>query len=237
MPRLLVFALALVALPLHADTLSDLKAAVGRLNGRQPIHATYATDSNVQASGKFANQASVRNVTAEVTHDGSGVTIAFPQALIDKSRSDDEDDLLSIRLMSVADALDFRGALLDLLNHGAPIEEKRVVFRGKAARQLVLKLNFPPRKSGNSITIGSVKIAEDRLTVWVGDDNLPLAAERFKKTSAGFLMFHADSTDRSSYTFSRSGDRLILARLETNGSGSAMGQNIAQKFVQTMTVH
>jgi hypothetical protein len=80
-------------------------------------------------------------------------------------------------------------------------------------------------------------VAEDRLNIWIGDDNLPLAAERTTKSTAGFLFFHSDSSERTSITFAQAGDRLIVARLETSANGSGMGQNFDESSLQTVTVH
>jgi hypothetical protein len=242
MRRMLAIAISLLALRAEADTLGDLKAALGRLSARQPVRATYATDISVKASGKYANETSSRTATAEVAHDASGVTITIAQALIEKAHGgaapDDaaQSEISSIRSMNVVEALDFRESLLRMLNYGAVVEEKHVAFRGRPARLLVLKLNVP-RQKRNSITIGSVKVDEDRLSLWIGDGGVPLAAERMQKTTAGFLMFHADTANSTSFTFAQAGDRLILARLETRANGSALGQKIDESSVQTMTVH
>lgn len=233
-----VVALSL-SLSASGDTLSDVRAAVGRLQARQPVRATYAAETSVRASGRFANETQAQKVAAEVTHDASGVTILLPQALVEKATkldSNAQETIASLRTMTVVEALDYRDSLLEMLKGAVIVEERRMLFRSRPARRLVLKLNAPVRRRG-SIIIGSVKVKEDRLTFWVGDDNLPLAAERVRSTRSGFLMFHADSTNHTGFTFSSAGDRLILARLETRSSGSAIGQKIDEASVQTVTVH
>jgi len=247
MKRLMGILCVLVALPADADTIGDLKSAVNRLEAKQPVRATYATELAVKTAGRFANEKTERNVSVEVVQDASGVSITIPQALIDKasqeahSRSGEWDNaarnaIASISSINVVEALDFSDSLMGMLNYGAVIEEMRVAFRGRTARLLVLKLSQPPRTK-NGIQIGSVKVDQDRLNVWVGDDNLPLAAERIQKTTGGFMIFHADSASRTSYTFAHTADRLILTRLETSVSGSGMGQNVDTSSVQTMTLH
>jgi hypothetical protein len=240
MRQLMVVVCALFAVAGRADTFGDLKSAVGRLTARQAVRATFAAEVKVKASGKFANEASARTISIEVAHDANGITIAVPQALVDKaSRGSDDvarNAVDSIRGMAIVEALDYRGALLHMLNFATVVEEKRVAFRGKTARLLVLALKVPPRKD-NTIVIGSVKTAEDRLSLWISDDNLPLAAERTTKTTAGFLLFHSDTQEHTTMTFAQAADRLILSRYETSANGSGMGQNIAETEVQTVTVH
>jgi hypothetical protein len=230
------------ALPLHGDSLGDLRSAVSRLNARQPVRATYAVDSTTKTSGKLANQTSVRTVTAEVSQDGRGVTITIPQELVEKAtRGPDRDDSLNsmdgIRSSSVIEALDYRAPLLELLQYAKVVEERRVAFRGAQVRRLVLELDIPQTEKKNQISLGSSKVAEDRLAVWIGDDHYPLAAERARKTSGGFMMIRTNMTTRTSLTFVRAGDRLVLARRETASDGSMMGTKIDESSVQTVTVH
>ena len=240
MLRRTAIACALLALTARADTLGDLKTAVGKLGARQPVRATFAAETNVKASGKFANEARARNINIEVAHDANGVTITVPQPLVEKATHGSDDSarnaIDAIHGMNVVEALDYRGSLLHMLMNAKVAEEKRVAFRGRPARLLVLALNEPQRKR-DSIVIGSVKTAEDRLSLWISEDNLPLAAERRTKTTAGFLFVHSDSSERTSITFGQSGDRLIVTRLETSGSGGGMGQNFDATSVQTVTVH
>jgi hypothetical protein len=238
---LFVLAVVFCTLSVRGDSLGELKSAVSRLTARQPVRATYAIDITTKASGKLANQTSVRTVTAEVSHDGRGVTITIPQDLIEKAtRGADRDDtnhaIDGIRSSSVVEALDYRAPLLELLNHGKLVEEKRVPFRGAQVRRLLMELDIPETERRNRITIGKIKVAEDRLTLWVGDDHVPLAAERFRKTSGGFMMIRVNMETRTSFTFARAGDRLVLTRLESASDGSVMGTKIDESSVQTLTV-
>jgi hypothetical protein len=245
MPRItrLWFALAVAcaALSANADSLGDVKSAVGKLTARNPVRATYTVDLSVKASGKLANQTSGRTLAVEVAHDVNGVTITVPREIVEKAwqgatRDDAQHAIDGIRPSSLIEALDFRASLLDLLSHATVVTESRVSYRGAPARLLQLKLDIPARKKKNEIVIGNVKVSEDRLSMWVSEDNLPLAAERVRKTSAGFLVFRAESSSRTHFTFSRAGDRLVLARLESVSGGSALGTKIDENSVQTMIV-
>jgi hypothetical protein len=244
MKRLLGVVCALVAMRGGADTLFDVKATVNRLSAKTPIRATYVLQRNVKTAGRFANDNSVRTVTVEVTHDATGITIAIPQQLLDKASQEShtladnpaQSAIDSISPTSVIEAIDFRDRFISMLEGSTVTEEKRVVFRGRPARELVLKLNPVMRKSKNSVEIGSSK-TDQTLNLWVGDDNLPIAAERKEKTTAGFMMIKATHEGRTSYTFAHTADRFFLARVETNGSGSGLGQNIQESSVQTVALH
>ena len=242
MKRLIWMMCAMVALRAGADTLGDVRAAVSRLSAKTPVRATFASRQFSKASGRFANENVQRNVSAEVAHDAAGVSITVPQTLLDevsraRNRGDASAQYLigAIGTVAITDALDFRDSLLAMLNHAVVTREDRIAFQGKPARHLLLKLQPPAKKSG-TFEIGTVK-TDDELSLWIGDDSLPLAAERTQKSTAGFMFFHGTYSGRTNYTFAHTANRLVLARIETSGSGAGLGQNIETTDVQTLTLH
>jgi hypothetical protein len=233
MKRLMGVMCAVLAVRAGADTLGDVRNAVKRLTAKVPVRATYGSESSMNAEGRFANQKSARAVTAEVVHDASGVSITVPQSLIEK---DDQDDVGSLNALTIIETIDFRRPLLDLIENAAVTSESRVMLHGKPARLLALKLRPKPRREGGSISVGKVE-SDDQMKLWIGDDNVPLAAERVQNTTAGFMFIKAKHTGRTSYTFAHTADRLILARLESNDTGSGMGQSVNANGVRTLTLH
>ena len=228
--------LVLVAMPAGAATIDEVKAAVRRLSTPEPVRATFATESASKAAGRFANDQSKRNASVVVTHGSDGISITFPPALLESARNGGQDIIGSIRSIAVVEALDYRDTFLTMLEHATVLKETRSTFGGRAARLLELELKAPPRKESNVIRIGSVK-KDDRMKLWVGDDDLPMAAERNEKTSAGVMMIRATGSSRTKYIYGHAAGRLILARVETSVSGSGMGQSVETSGVQTLTVH
>lgn len=235
MKTTLALVCVLAAAPVGADTLSDVKAAVGRLHAKESVRAVFSTEASVKAEGRFANDNTKRKAAVEVTQSPAGITITLPAAMLDEAAKIGDDVIGSIRTIDIAEALDFRRALLEILQHSTIVEEKRVRMNGRPARLLDLKVTQPPKKEANTIRIGSVK-SDVSMKLWVGDDDLPIAADRSEKTSAGILMVRANSTSRTLYTFGHTADRLILARVETSDKGSAMGQAVQRNGVQTLTL-
>lgn len=237
MKRLLGFVCLLIAASASADTLFDVKAAVRNLTAKTPVRATFASVANVKSSGRFANKAFSTTVSIDATHDANGITFTIPQSLLDKAIADEQAKATidAIHPANVVEALDYRTAFLELLEGAKITSEKRVAFRGKATRQLTLKLGAPKERE-NSVSLGDSK-SDRTMNLWIGDDNIPLAGDVSTKTTTGFLMFHATAEDRQSFTLAHVADRLILARLETSGSGSGLGQNFAASTVQTITLH
>lgn len=245
MRRSLFIICLLAAVRAGAATIDDVKAAVNRLEAKHPIRATLTIDQSVKTAGRFANEVTARLATAELSHDAAGVSITIPQALLDRAsaevrkadtdRNPAEDAIGSIRSLSVVEALNFRDSLLSLLDNATVAEEKRVLFRGRPTRLLVLKLNPRPRKPSGTIQIGTTK-TDDRMSLWIGDDNVPLAAQRDEKTTAGFMFIRGAYSSHTSYTFARTHDRLVLARAEISEGGSGMGQKAEKRSVHAVTI-
>jgi hypothetical protein len=237
MKRLLVWISAFVPIAAGADTLGDMKAALSQLAARPPVQATYSLEQHVKAEGRFGNDKTERRLSLEVAQNASGISITIPQDLLDKAAHNAGDgSLAAIRPSSVVDALDFREALLTMLDGARVVAEQRLPFRGQPARRLALTLKPRPRTEGGRITIGSVT-TEDQMDVWIGDDHLPIAAERVKKTTGGFLFIKGTFVGRTSYTFAHAPGRLIVARMVSTDTGSGMGQNIDSSAVETLTLH
>ncbi|HEU4522616.1 MAG TPA: hypothetical protein VFT12_11475 [Thermoanaerobaculia bacterium] len=222
----------LAAFSAGASTLDDINAALRPLEGKQPIRATFGVQQQVKSAGRYANDTITRTAAADIAADASGLTVTMSQAFLAQAT---EDEIGAIQTIPIVEALNFRDPMTTLLKGAKVEQEKRVVFRGKAARLLTLKLSTEPRKERNSITIGSVK-SDDRMNLWIGDDNLPIAAERDRKTSAGIMFVRGTFTSEDSYTFARAGDRLVLTRLESKEGGSGMGQTVDKRSIQTVTL-
>lgn len=234
--RSMTIVMCLFALPAAAGTIDDVKAAVRRLSARQPVQATYSTESASKTEGRFANDRSKRTASVKVSHDAEGISVTFPPSMLEGARNGGQDVIGSIRSIEVVQAVDFRDAFLTLLEHATVIAETRTTHSGRPARLLQLELKAPPKKESNTIRVGSVK-KDDRMKLWIGDDGLPIAADRIEKSSAGILMIRASGSSRTVYTFGHIADRLVLSRVETSISGSAMGQSVESSGVQTLTIH
>ena len=237
----------LAAASLRADTLTDLRSAVASLRGTTPIHATLDFTLSRKSSGRFANSSINGNISIDIVEDPAGLRMTFTPALLQRaSREAAEHDAdprktaptrsanNETQTTDVADAIDFARPLLQLLAIGRRDAETRVTRDGRPVRLVVLKLTpkFPPEAT----SVWHVKFTEDRLNLWIGDDNLPVAAERVRHGTAGFLFLHGEMNSRDAWTFIRSGDRLVVTRYETSFVASGFGQTGEGKNVQTITV-
>lgn len=82
MSRLLVVLLA--ALPLHADALSDIRTALGRLGATTPIRATFELQRNEADEGKFSNAKFNGRAAVDIEADGGAFRLVVPRTLLDQ---------------------------------------------------------------------------------------------------------------------------------------------------------
>lgn len=236
-----------LAYSVSADTLSEVRTALASLKATTPAHATFEMQRFRKAEGRFANNQSNGGVTVSVASDANGLQLTFPTDLLakaNKEANDREADakastasraaIAELDATSVAESLDFREPLLRLLSIAKPQTETRVMWRGVPARLVVLKLT--PKLSKDATSIWHVNFSQDQLNLWIGNDNLPLAAERVQKGSAGFLFLRGEMSAHESWTFAHVNDRLVVARYENAFAGSGFGQKGEGKTVQTLTM-
>jgi hypothetical protein len=237
----------LLAAPLsHADTLTNVQSALSRFPGREPMRASYAVESHSATNGRFGNNHSSGTIAVEVTRSAEGVSVMIPAKLLERAaeegrahsgsfKNEMRNDISHISPLSVAEGLNYAPAFSGILLMGNLKEERREPRNGQAVRRLTLEVHQPMSKN-EGIQVGEIKTIEDRLTLWIGDDDVPLAAHRTRKLRAGFLFLHGETEESDDWTFSRNGDSLVLARHEHATSLSGMGQHGSGKTVQTILI-
>jgi hypothetical protein len=95
-------------------------------------------------------------------------------------------------------------------------------------------LKVPPERGPKS----DVKVSNngDAVSLWIGRDGVPLAAERKSQFSAGFLFIKATGAATEKWTFTRRDDRLVVTRHERVTSGSGMGQSSNGTELQILSI-
>jgi hypothetical protein len=225
---------ALLAFSARGDAVADLRATLAKLAGRDSLHASFDITRSRHANGRFLTENFQGSASIEVDGDANGVRITVPRATVDRAtderaahaidpqRSAPTSSVLEeVIPLSAANAINSAHPLLHLLQRGALIEQRSEAFQGKQARVLVLRL---PKSSGSSAD-GAVSVEDDRLTIWMSSDNMPLAAERVRKGKVGIMLLHADTLRREQWTYVVRGDHLCTARLEDRSTVSGLGQN------------
>ena len=245
MRRLAALLPFLLTIPVHADTLADMRAAVAQLHAIKPIHVSIDVQQSRKNEGRFANQQFTGSASLDVSEDEAGLHVTFSRALLDRADRESREHTADPRrqtptraaindteVTEIADAINFAGPLLRLL--ATRVSETRGVREGRPVRIVVLKLT--PKLPPEATSIFSVKFTEDKMTVWLGDDNVPVAAERMQRGTAGFMFIKGQMANRSTWTFGRYGDRLVVLRDDSSYAGSGFGQKGEGRSVQIVTV-
>jgi len=240
-----LFLLLALSLPLHADPFSDLRGALGRLTAKEPIRATYEVQRAVTNEGKWANEKFNGKAAVDLEGDGEGVRIVFARPLLEQITKEMEvrahdpkkpaptvSALNEISAVAAAEAIDAAPPILRMLDDAKLLEDRTGTWQGKPARVVVFRL--ADKRDSN---FGKETVAENKLTLWLGADHVPLAAEHVHSAKYSFLVFRGESKSKRSWHFARAGDRLVRVRQEENESGSGLGQKGSSSFVATLHVH
>lgn len=235
------------ALPLAADPLADVRAVLGKLTAREPIRATYEVQQTIANEGKFDNDAFNGKAVVELEGSGGEMRVVLPRTLLDQIANEKEartrdvekrtptaSALSAIDPVETSNAIDFAPELLRML-HGAKIvsDTQQATFQGKPARAMVLRLADRINKDD----AGRVKILENRLTLWLGPDLVPLGAEHLVHAKFSVLILRGESKQKNSWYFAQIADRLVRTRHESSQNGSGMGQKSNETLVATLRVH
>jgi hypothetical protein len=231
----------------RADIVTDMRAAISQLRATKPIHVSIDVQNSRKSEGRFANQQFTGTASLDVIEDDAGLHITFPRAILERADRESREHTADPRKTTptraavndtqateIADAVNFAGPFLRLIDTAKKVSETRGVREGRPVRVVVLKLT--PKLPPEATSIFSVKFTEDQMTVWLGDDNIPVAAERHQRGTAGFMFIKGSMTNRSSWTFAHVGDRLVVLRDDSAYAGAGFGQKGEGRNVQVVSV-
>jgi hypothetical protein len=234
-----------IAVPLHADAFSDLRGSLGKLTAREPIRATYEVQRSATNSGKYTNNNYTGKAAVELEGDGNGVRIVFARPLLEQAtrelqaRAHDPKQttptvsaLNEISAIEASEALDAAPTLLHMLDDAKIVEDRGGTLGGQPVRVVIFRL-----ADKRDSDVGKETILENKLTIWLGPDHVPLAAEHLHSAKYSFLIFKGESKSKRSWHFAHVGDRLVRVRHEMSDSGSGMGQKGSSSQVATLRVH
>ena len=236
----------LFATPLSADPLGDVRSALGRFPAQQQVRATYELQQSVKNEGKFGNDDFSGKIAVDLEASSSGYHIVVGRPLLDQIGREQEarnrnpklktpttSALREINAVEAADALDFAPSLLRMLDGAKLVSDAAGTWAGKPARVLILRAadRMDPDDAGK------VKVAENRLTLWLDAENVPLAVEHITNAKFSFLFLKGEVKEKKSWHLSRAVDRLVRARFESTQNSSGMGQKGNESVVATVRVH
>jgi len=241
--------LILIAAASRADTLGEMRSALLQLGGKSAIKATYEVRRSRQSEGRFVNDNFTGTVTVELESDNAAFRIVFPQTLLatinDEQRVrllDSKKDtptlnaLWDVSPVTASGAVNFAPLLLRMIDGGKIAGDRPVMVQGRPGHLLVLDLP-PPKQPSGTFDLGRVTYENDRMTIWLGDDGVPVSAEHVRTTKASALIFKAESKETEKWIFGRENDHLLRLRYETSVNASGLGQKGISSTVFTLTPH
>ena len=241
----MVFTGITLALPAHADGLDDLRAALGQLQGTSPLRVTLTaqvTSTSRDDDGKPRTANGTATVTAE---DGpQGLRIVYPRDIMVRAMAEgagrQSDSTAPIPTRNALNELDYADVhsmvhaaetLLTRLEGAKLKGERPDTWNGVAARLLSLDLAVARNQQ-------FVDKQTATLDVWIDGSGRPLAtrAQSMSKGSA-FIVVSFETKSREDRVYTVAGDRLLVTRRDSSGSGSGAGQRGETKATVTLQVN
>jgi hypothetical protein len=227
----------------RADVLTDLRATLGQLA------ATTAVHGSIDATSTMSNneEAQPDNGRATVGFDVSdaGLRILYPRLTLTQAAAEARGEAIDperatparsglrrVRPLHIAELLDAAAALGVSLESAQLVETKPASYRGKPSRLIVLKLT--PKLS--KATSKHMKKLDSSLSVWLGDDGVPVAAERSTYFKASLLLISFENTQKESWSYMRTGDRLIATRYEESEKSDGFGQHNTSQTIEVVRI-
>lgn len=239
-----LLAAALATPAAQASGLDDLRAALQGLRGVVPIKVmltAQVTTASRDDDDKVRNASGSATLSAE---DGpQGLRLAYPREVIAKTVAEgagrQSDSTAPIPTRNALNQLDYGNVhgmvhaaeTLLIRLEGAKLKSERAeAWNGKPARRLSLDLTVPKNQQF---------VDKQTLTmeVWVDEAGRPLASrtDAVTKGSAYIVVtFETKSSDERVYNVV--GDRLLVVRRDSSGSGSGAGQRGDTKATVTLQV-
>ena len=236
----MIIAVAVLAL-LPADALTDLRATLNQLTATAAVHGTFDVSSTVNNSEDPSVTGGKATVGFEA--DNTGLRIVYPRVLLSEATQEarveaaDPERPTPVRSgagrvhpLDLADLLDAAAALNTELINAQLTETKPSTFQGKPARLLVIKLNPRVSKAQSK----HMKKMVSTLSLWLGSDGIPIAGERAFAGKASFMLLSFEFSQNASWSYTRSGDRLVVTHYAENQKSDGLGQHESSRIEETV---
>jgi hypothetical protein len=236
--------LLLAAGLLQADALADLKSALARLNGQDPVKVSVEYQF-WSRQGDDKKPVITEGKSTTFVEDGpQGLRMSWSRALIQtavqetKAQAQDPEKKASTRraieglkAVEVCGYLNGAQELLSTLEQGQVTEERNEAWQGKPARLLCIKLTPKLSKQDQKY----IKELEATAKVWIGADGLPLAAEtQTRMKGRAMVVITFEQKEQEAFSFTRLGNRLLVIHHTKESSGSGGGEQGQTKTVVTL---
>ena len=234
----------LAALPLRADALGDLNAALGRLRGGETTQVSFEYQfwREIKEDGKPMVTQGV--ATARVEDGPQGLRMAWDRATLNQAEAElalEHRDpaktapitqiLRNLTPLDVAEHMHGAEVLTRTLVGAKLLETRSEPYLGRPAT--LLKLQLEPVMHPNIRK--SIKEVKAFASIWVGADGTPMAykAEVNYRGSRFLISYHG--TQKEEYHYQHKGGRLLVNWSQYEERTSGFGQSVATKKVYKLT--
>jgi hypothetical protein len=229
--------------PPPPDPLAQLVGALARLPATTPVRArvehrvtfTQGDEEKVPPTG---------TATATASSGPDGLRVAWDPSLLARAEAEERERLQNpdaesptrdaigdLRTLALARALDAVPEMLRSLHDAKVLEDRVEPFEGAPTRVLLLQVK-PAIASRDRKYVRDV---EATARVWIGPDGVPLATDRRVLLKGRiFLVITFEIEQRESLRFGRSGDRLVVVRLESDYRSAGAGERRDRHAVTTL---
>ena len=231
--------------PAYADGLGDLRAALEKLQGTSPLRVTLTAQVSTTSRDDDDKQRTANGTASVTAEDGpQGLRIAYPRDIMVRAMAEgagrQSDSTAPIPTRNALNELDYADVhsmvhaaetLLARLEGARLKGERPDTWNGAPARLLSLDLVVPKNQQ-------FVDKQTATLDIWLDPAGRPLAsrAQNASKGSA-FFVVSFESKNREDRVFTVVGDRLLVTRRDSSGSGSGAGQRGETKATVTLQVN
>jgi hypothetical protein len=240
------FLTALLGLTLNAqaDTLSDFKTTLQRLQGDSPLKGQISVKSEVRSNEGKDDAETEQGLAALPFEDGQpGLRLQYPQTLLNKALTERQArdanpkaaapthaGLQLLEYNTVRELTRPAELLARHVQRGSFKGERSETWQGKPAK--VLSFELPMGKPNKY-----VKSFENLLEVWVSPEGQPLAARsRYKVSGRAMMVFSFEQKGEDEWHFAVVGERLVALRKSSQSSGSGGGEKGVTKRDYTLSL-
>ena len=227
----LLLLLVLAAGSLRADELADLRGALARLQGRDPLKAAVDYSFWSRQGAEDKGKVTQGGASLRLQEDAQGLRLACSQATLAQMHAEDlasardpeagaptRQALRNLSPGALSEYLDAADRLLRDLEGAVLVEARQDRFDGVQARCLTLKLK--PKLTAQNRKY--VKDLQDSCRVWLGPDGVPVGlTQEVQAKGRIFLVISFTHRETAERRFAHLGDRLvtIYRKAETAESG------------------
>jgi hypothetical protein len=239
--RLLLLALTLTAATAHADGLTDLRATLARLPGRELLRATVSLQSEARQEEDADARPEPGRGAVDVEHGAGGLHVVYAPDVTARAQQETRTNALDpekptptvralrdLDAITIVEAVDAASVLARLLDNA------RLTKDAKLPNGRQLTFSIKPRLAKSEAK--HVKSIDMTLVVNLRPDGIPLSAESTYTLKAKFFLMSFEQSSRNNWTFGTAGDHLVALRHQRQQSGSGMGQKFSESATTTVAV-